>query len=104
LGLPSTWDFVITQGDLNGDGAEADDEFGSALTTGDYDGDGAADLTVGAPRESLASGEHQAGGVHEIYGFTGGGLTLTGNVFWTQDSTDVDGNAESNDFFGDPLR
>jgi hypothetical protein len=103
-GLPSTWDFVITQGDLSGDGVEANDEFGSALTTGDYDGDGAADLIVGSPRESLVSGEHQAGGVHEIYGFAGGGLTLTGNVFWTQDSPDVDGNAESNDFFGDPLR
>jgi hypothetical protein len=102
--LPSQWDFVITQGDLNGDGAEADDEFGSALTTGDYNGDGAADLIVGSPRESLASGEHQAGGVHEIYGFPGGGLTLTGNVFWTQNSIGIGVISEDNDFFGDPLR
>jgi len=103
--LPSQYDFLITQNDLDGDGVEANDEFGSALTTGDYDSDGAADLIVGSPGESLeSSGYHQAGRIHEIHGASGGGLTLTGNLFWTQDSFGVVDVAEDNDFFGEPLR
>lgn len=108
-GLPSSWDFIVTQGDLSGDGVEASDDFGRALTAGDYNGDRSADLIISVPDESLEDvGVHQAGGVHEVYGGEGSGLTLTGNTFWTQASTDdgidVKGAVEANDFFGQSLR
>jgi hypothetical protein len=65
-------------------GAEADDEFGSALTNGDYNGDGRDDLAVGVAKEDVPAGEN-AGAVDVIPGGATA-LVTTGDQFITQDS------------------
>ena len=65
----------------------------------DFNGDGRADLAVGVPLEDFATGKTNDGGVNVIYG-SAGGLTATGNQFWSQDSTGIFGGAESGDVFG----
>jgi FG-GAP repeat len=87
--------------------AEEGDAFGQALASGDFDGDGSADLAVGAPLEDTG-GVSQAGAVNVIYGSPGaigwaGGLSPSAartDQLWTQDSPDVNGNAEKSDAFG----
>ena len=84
----------------------ADDAFGSSLAAGDFDRDGHADLAVGVPNESI----HEAG--MEI-GFSGavnvlrgapGGLTATGNRFFSLSSPGLPGAVPSGDqYFGTAL-
>jgi hypothetical protein len=81
--------------------AEDNDRFGATLAAGDFNGDGKADLAVGVPFEDL-SGVNGAGGVNVLYG-SAGGLSASGNQFWSQDSTGVAGVAESADHFGESL-
>jgi hypothetical protein len=80
------------------DAAEDADEFGSALAAGDFNGDGRDDLAVGIPYEDVGT-LNSAGAVQILYG-SAGGLTATGNQFWHQNSTDVEGTAEESDHFG----
>lgn len=72
--------------------------FGKTLATGDFDCDGIDDLAIG---DYLGNGG--MGDVTIIYG-TGSGLSASGGPFgsqrWDQDSTDVIGVAEFDDFFG----
>jgi hypothetical protein len=81
------------------DAPEEGDHFGGELTTGDYNGDGYDDLAVGVIGEDVG-GDPDAGAVNVIYG-SSGGLTASGDQFWTQDafegSTEV---SEDNDWFG----
>jgi hypothetical protein len=65
----------------------------------DFNGDGAADLAIGAPGESLGSGQGSAGVVHVLYG-SAGGLTAAGSQLWSQGSGGVGGIAEVGDGFG----
>jgi uncharacterized protein (TIGR03437 family) len=74
--------------------SESNDRFSSTLAAGDFNGDGWDDLAVGAPGESSSRGI-----VHVIYGGPGG-LSSAGNQTWEQGVGGIDGNAESNDFFG----
>ncbi|MGC9358454.1 MAG: FG-GAP repeat protein, partial [Anaerolineae bacterium] len=107
-GLPSSYDQEFQQRNLNEDSAEANDEFGYALTSGDYDGSGSSDLVVGVPFENVESvSANLAGGVHTVYSSEGAGpLQLTGldSRFWTQDSTGIGGMVEAFDYFGQALR
>jgi hypothetical protein len=64
----------------------------------DFNGDGYADLAVGVPEEDLGR-VILAGGVNVLYG-GGGGLSATGNQFWSQNSADVLDNPEQGDRFG----
>ena len=84
--------------------AEGGDQFGSSLTAGDFNADGKDDLAIGVPFEGLGSiGE--AGGVEVIYG-SSNGLSATfihADEFWTQDTTNIDNQAEGSDQFGSSL-
>jgi len=81
------------------DTAEDYDEFGSALAAGDFNLDGFADLAVGVPHEDASAGSD--GGVNVIHGSAGGlSATVLADQFWTQDSPNVEGTAEDNDYFG----
>jgi len=79
--------------------AENYDEFGSALATGDFNLDGFADLAVGVPFEDASAASD--GGVNVIYGSASGlSATVLADQFWTQDSPNVEGTSETNDYFG----
>ena len=83
------------------DSAEASDQFGQFLATGDFNADGKDDLAIGVLGEDLGS-ISGAGAVEVIYG-SSSGLSATlahADQFWTQDSTNIDNQAEQSDFFG----
>ena len=79
-------------------GAAAGDLFGTSLAVGDFNGDGFADLVVGVPGQTV-SGRSGAGAVYIFFGGKSG-LKTTGFQVWTQDSTNIQGVAESGDHFG----
>ncbi len=78
--------------------SEAGDLFGDAVTTGNFDGDAWSDIAVGVPGEGVGS-IGGAGGVNVLYG-SSGGISGSGNQFWSQQSTGIQGVAEREDFFG----
>ena len=109
-----------TQNSTNVDDvSEADDYFGSFITSGDFNGDSVDDLAIGVPQEGIEeSGVHmiQVGAVNVIYGSVGinigsGGLSATAPLggtgradqFWTQDTEDVEDHSEFSDYFGRPV-
>jgi hypothetical protein len=64
----------------------------------DFNGDGFADLAIGVPGEDV--GIHpDAGAVEVMYG-SAGGLTTSGDQFWTQDSPGVTDQTSTGDRFG----
>jgi hypothetical protein len=74
---PSLWDdFQVAAGNLAGT-VTYSDQLGAALAVGDFDGNGIDDLAMGAPGRELADST-DAGQVHVVHGFEGGGLTLVG--------------------------
>jgi hypothetical protein len=79
---------------MNG-GAEAGDEFGSALAAGDFNGDGYDDLAIGVRGEDEREGQIQV-----VFGGASG-LTSAGNLFWSE--TFIGGVSESLDEFGRAL-
>ena len=81
--------------------SELGDQFGFSLTTADFNADGKDDLAIGVRAEDLGS-VINVGGVEVIYG-SSNGLSATlahADQFWTQDSTNIDNQAEQSDFFG----
>lgn len=68
---------------------------------GDFNGDGFDDLAIGVPDEDVGSIEN-AGAVQIIYGGSKG-LKTSGNQFWTQDSSGVNGVVAPNERFGSSL-
>lgn len=81
--------------------AEANDEFGGALTGGDFDGDGLTDLVIGVPGEAVGSLQ-EAGAVHAIYGSVNG-LATTGSQLWNQSSPDLAGSSGTSERFGEAV-
>jgi hypothetical protein len=81
--------------------AEAEDWFGSALSSGDYDYDGYGDLAIGAKGEDVEV-TADAGAVNVLYG-SPSGLTGAGDQLWHQDSIGVQGEVEAEDWFGSAL-
>jgi hypothetical protein len=80
--------------------AEGDDVFGRILSSGDYNGDGKSDLALGVPDEDING--PSVGAVNVIYGSIDG-LSTTAVLpaqFWTQNSTSIQGIAETEDNFG----
>jgi hypothetical protein len=82
-------------------GAEDFDFFGEFVATGDFNNDGFADLATSVASEDLGSALPDAGALSVLYG-SAGGLQATSppDQLWTQDSPDVEDQAEPNDIFG----
>jgi hypothetical protein len=81
--------------------AEQSDLFGSALTAANLGISTHADLAVGVQGEAIGP-VPGAGAVNVLYG-AAGGVTTTGNQFWSQDSTGIADAAEEQDLFGHAL-
>jgi hypothetical protein len=84
------------------DAADAGERFGSALTAWDFGNGFMADLAIGVPFQAV-NGLPGAGALQVIYADNTSfipALRAFGNQFWTQDSTDIEGSAESGDQFG----
>jgi len=81
--------------------SQTGDRFGFSLTTGDFDGNGYDDLAIGVPYEDVSK-QQSAGAVNVIYGglSSGDGLYSTNNQLWHQNSKDIHGKSEKNDYFG----
>ena len=94
------------------DYAELSDSFGLKLATGDFNKDGYSDLVTRVGFEKVGTA-WDAGAVNVIYGSQEGlkatastvGNIITGRTdqFWTQDSPDIEEQAEPADFFGESL-
>ncbi|MGW2516096.1 VCBS repeat-containing protein [Streptomyces sp. NPDC001617] len=88
----------ITQNTAGVPGAsEKGDSFGGALAVADLNRDGLADIVIGSPYESLA--KSRAGQVTIVPGRRSGALG-TGAYSFSQDTADVPGASETDDFFG----
>jgi hypothetical protein len=90
---------IVTQDTPGVPGAsEWGDGFGRGISVADVNGDGYADVSAGSPTEALGS-VYGAGQVTVLRGGASG-LTGTGAVSFNQDTANVPGTAERNDFFG----
>lgn len=85
-----------------GGGSETNDFFARAMATGDFDNDGYADAVFGVPEENLAIPGFDAldaGMINVVYG-SASGLTSSGSETFHQDSSGIQGAAETGDLFG----
>ncbi|MEU8752596.1 N-acetylmuramoyl-L-alanine amidase [Streptomyces chartreusis] len=83
-------------------GNESGDLFGASVSVGDYNADGFADALAGVPGEDFPRdgvNQSNAGDVLLAKG-TATGLTGTGSIRVSQDTTGVPGAAETGDLFG----
>jgi hypothetical protein len=102
-GLDAAGDGLWTQDEgLVGSDSEKFDFFGTALSAGDLNGDGIGDLVIGVPAEDIGP-KIEAGAVHVLYGSASGGLSVSGNQYWTQDRPAMEGTADAVDSFGAAL-
>lgn len=77
---------------------EDGDEFGMSLSVGDTDGDKYADVLVGAPGEAV--GSVKGAGQATLLRGSASGLTTSGSLSCTQNTSGVPGSAETADRFG----
>ncbi len=80
------------------DVAEAFDSFGYSLTSGDFDDDDYDDLAIGVPFEDVGT-ITDAGAVNVLYG-SSNSVSGTGDQFWHQNVSGIQGEAEAFDDFG----
>ncbi|WP_257033577.1 FG-GAP repeat protein [Streptomyces sp. Ag109_G2-15] len=84
------------------DTPEADDAFGSSVSSGDINGDGYRDLAIGVDGEKLGNSPY-AGGVEILYG-SASGLSGKGSQWFTRSSPGVPGYPAEDDAFGGTVR
>ncbi|MFJ6833134.1 FG-GAP-like repeat-containing protein [Streptomyces sp. NPDC091209] len=90
---------VINQNTVGVPGvSEKGDDFGLGISIGDVNGDGYADVAVGTPGEAIGT-VASAGAVAVLRGGASG-LTGSGAVSFSQNTTGVPGTAEKGDLFG----
>jgi alpha-tubulin suppressor-like RCC1 family protein len=82
---------------LQGGEPARNEHFGAALAIGDVGKDAQGDLAIGVPGDLFARG-----GVHVLYG-QAAGLSVTGNMYRTQDSIGIADFEENGDRFGAAL-
>jgi hypothetical protein len=80
--------------------SDAFDCFGASLAFGDFNHDLFDDLAIGVPQDKVGSVE-RAGSVVVVYGASRPNILRS--ELWSLDTTNVSGNAEPGDFFGDAL-
>jgi hypothetical protein len=98
-GLTAAGNQVWTQNSVGIFGtSETGDRFGYALAAANFGRSSEADLAIGVPFEDFAAVND--GGVHILYGSAANGLTSAGSQFWSQDSANIAGGAETGDAFG----
>ncbi|MDQ0713348.1 hypothetical protein QFZ55_002800 [Streptomyces luteogriseus] len=78
--------------------SEWSDSFGGSISVGDVNADGYADVSTGSSSEDL--GEVYAAGQVTVLRGSGSGLTGNGAYSISQNTKNVPGTAEQNDFFG----
>jgi hypothetical protein len=101
-GLRATGDQLWNQNSSGiNDVAEANDQFGLRLAASDFNGDGIDDLAIGAYAETIGA-EVEAGAVNVIYG-SNNGLRASGDQFWHQNVSGINGVAQADDRFGSSL-
>ncbi|MET7498432.1 FG-GAP-like repeat-containing protein [Streptomyces sp900116325] len=102
-GLTSTGAITLGQDSTNVPGTgETGDDLGASVAVGDYNLDGYADVLAGAPNEDITrSGvsEVNAGTVILFKG-TSAGISGTGSIGYSQDTTNIAGATESGDRLG----
>jgi hypothetical protein len=89
---------ILVQEDLGSSSSETGDQFGRALAAGDFNADGKADLAIGTPFEDWV-GTNAAGVVFVVLG-SSNGLSLVGDLVYSQDEAGIEGGADTNDYFG----
>ncbi|MGP4044968.1 FG-GAP-like repeat-containing protein [Streptomyces sp. 2A115] len=82
--------------------AESGDALGWSVSAGDHNADGYADVLAGAPNEDITrSGANQANaGSVWLFKGTSTGLTGTGSLSYSQDTTGIAGSTEKDDKLG----
>ncbi len=106
-GAPGGWDQRTSQWWWQGTAGvaglgEAGDSFGFSLAVGDFDCDGFDDLAVGSPFEdanSTGGDILDIGAVVILYG-SPEGLVARGSQIWAQNTTGIEGEAETGERFG----
>jgi hypothetical protein len=91
--------------------ASEEEMFGYAITAGDYNGDGYGDLAIGVIREDVNHDTIDRAGVVQIIYGSSEGLSATEaddgtgrpDQIWYQNSPNVEGVSEVDDFFGSSL-
>ncbi len=83
------------------DRAEGGEGFGYSLATGDFDDDGFDDLAIGTVEEDFGLLQ-STGAVHVLRG-SAGGITTEGAKRFTQESNNIETDADEVDFFGEGL-
>ena len=101
-GFTTTGMTKITQDTAGVAGAnESGDALGTSVSVGDFNADGYADVLTGAPNEDITrSGNRSNAGAVWLFKGTSSGLTGTGSLSYSQDTTGVPGSTEKDDKLG----
>ncbi|WWQ66168.1 FG-GAP-like repeat-containing protein [Streptomyces sp. Q6] len=101
-GLTTSGAISINQGTSGVPGAaESGDAMGASVAVGDYNLDGYADVLTGAPNEDITRTTNRSNaGTALLLKGTSAGLTGTGSIAVSQDTTGVPGSTETNDNVG----
>ncbi|HEX8103969.1 MAG TPA: integrin alpha [Solirubrobacteraceae bacterium] len=101
-GLKTSGALLLGQGSTGvPDDNETGDRWGAALAAGNLGRGARGDLAVGAPGEDVGA-ITGAGAVTTLYG-TASGLGTSGSTLWTQNTANVEQDAEAGDGFGSVL-
>ncbi|MCX4905942.1 FG-GAP-like repeat-containing protein [Streptomyces sp. NBC_00878] len=101
-GFTTTGMAKITQDTAGVPGAnESGDALGTSVSVGDFNADGFADVLAGAPNEDITRTTNRANaGAVWLFRGASSGLTGTGSLSYSQDTTGIAGSTEKDDKLG----